>query len=257
MPDRDARPWYEASFSKEYLALYAHRDEAEAHADIAAIVDLVSLPRDRPLLDLCCGAGRHLASLVELGFTSLVGLDLSPELLSVAAQRLRERMSGQIALVRADMRRIPFRNDFTAVLSLFTSFGYFDDDAENQAVFGTVFRALRPGGVFLIDYLNREQVIENLVACDCQELPGRRVENARCLSQDCRRVEKTVTVTAVDGRQRTFYESVRMYAEVEMIAMLRREGFADVWSCGSLDGACFDRCSERLILVARKPGDVF
>lgn len=253
LPDTGARPWYESSFGKEYLALYAHHDEAEAHADVKAIVTLVSLPYDRPLLDLCCGAGRHLASLAELGFTSLVGLDLSQELLAVAAQRLGERVGSQIALIRADMRRIPCRNYFATVLSLFTSFGYFEDDAENQAVFRTVFQALRPGGVFLIDYLNRDHVIENLVACDSKGLPGCRVENARCLTQDCRRVEKTVTVTTDDGRRRTFHESVRMYSETEMIDMLRREEFVNIWTCGSLSGACFERCSERLILVARKP----
>ncbi|MBN1937263.1 MAG: class I SAM-dependent methyltransferase [Anaerolineae bacterium] len=256
MPDPIAKPWYEASFGKEYLELYAHRDEAEAHADIKAIVDLISPPRDQPLLDLCCGAGRHLASLVELGFTSLVGLDLSHELLHVAERRLHPSdgcADGKILLVRADMREIPYQNHFAAVLSLFTSFGYFDDDAQNQAVFGAVYRALRPGGTFLIDYLNRDYVVDNLVECDSKELPDRRIDNVRCLTEGCRRVEKTVIVTIADGRQRTFHESVRMYSQAEMIDMLRAEGLVDIWTCGSLNGECFECGSERLILVAKKP----
>ena len=73
--------WYEESFGREYLELYAHRDAAEARADIAAILCLLSPPKDEPLLDLCCGACRHVLILREMGFDQIVGLDLSAELL--------------------------------------------------------------------------------------------------------------------------------------------------------------------------------
>jgi ubiquinone/menaquinone biosynthesis C-methylase UbiE len=247
------KPWYEESFGREYLELYAHRDDAEAHADIQAIVDLISPPRDQPLLDLCCGAGRHLLSLRELGFTNLTGLDLSQELLDVAAKILANGGT-PVELVRADMRDIPYENRFRTILSLFTSFGYFEEDRENQAVFAAVRRALVPGGVFLIDYLNSEYVACNLVECDEKTLSDRHIYNVRCLTDDCRRVEKTTTVTTKSGRQRVFHESVRLYSEQDMLDMLQAEGFVNISSCGSLGGqefCCTD--SERLILIAEKP----
>ena len=245
------KPWYEDSFGHEYLELYAHRDQAEADADIRAIIDLISPDRDQPLLDLCCGAGRHLVTLRDMGFTNLVGLDLSQELLDVAETSLSNGGT-PIELVRADMRDIPYENAFSTILSLFTSFGYFEQDEENQAVFDAVYRALRPGGQFLIDYMNRECVIANLVECDERSLPGRQITNVRCLTDDGRRVTKRTSVTFASGEVREYFESVRMYSESELVDMLRRAGLTGVRTFGSLDLEPFGPKSRRLIAVCSK-----
>jgi len=252
--------WYEESFGYEYLELYAHRDAAEARADVQALVDLLSPPKDEPLLDLCCGACRHLLVLREMDFSQLVGLDLSAELLQVATRKLADadtesgQASHQVELVRSDMRVIPYENHFATVLSLFTSFGYFCEDEENQAVFEAVYRALKPGGRFLIDYLNRDYVISHLVERDEKALPDRHIQNVRCLTESCRRVEKTTTVTTKSGVKHEFQESVRLYSPAEMVAMLRAAGFAYIHCYGSLDGQACGPESKRLIVIAEKRG---
>jgi len=252
-------PWYEDSFGCEYLELYAHRDEEEARADIEAIVRLLDPPRDEPLLDLCCGACRHIAALREMGFRQIVGLDLSEELLEAGARRLGGEADGAsrcpcpgVELVRSDMREIPYEGHFATVLSLFTSFGYFESDSENAKVLSEAFRALRPGGKFLIDYLSRDYVIATLVERDIRAIGDRHVENVRCLTDGCRRVEKTTTVTSADGRVYQFHESVRMYSRQEMVDMLRAAGFVDVVCYGSLSGGVCSASSPRLILIAEK-----
>ncbi len=251
-------PWYEKSFGREYLELYAHRDAAEARADIKAVLCLLSPPKDEPLLDLCCGPGRHLRVLRDLGFGQLVGLDLSEELLQVAAVNLAnadsclERAPHHVQLVRSDMRTIPYTNYFATVLSLFTSFGYFETDENNHAVFLAIHRALRTGGRVLVDYLNRDYVIANLVERDEKALPGRHVQNTRCLTDGGRRVAKTITVTTRTGGKREFHESVRLYSKAEMVVMLQVSGFIDIHCYGSLDGQAYNPESRRLILIARK-----
>lgn len=252
-------PWYEESFGCEYLELYSHRDEEEARSDIEAIVRLFDPPRDEPLLDLCCGACRHIAALRDMGFTQIVGLDLSEELLQAGARRLggdaveaaRLPCAG-VELVQADMREIPYEGHFATVLSLFTSFGYFESDTENAKVLVEAFAALRPGGRFLIDYLNRDYVVATLVERDEKTLGDRRIENVRCLTDGCRRVQKTTTVTSAGGKVRQFHESVRMYSRPEVVGMLRAAGFADVVCYGSLAGDVCSESSPRLILIAEK-----
>ena len=250
--------WYEKSFGCEYLELYAHRDADEARADIQAIVELLSPPKDEPLLDLCCGACRHLLALREMGFSQLVGLDLSEELLQAAAECLAdgdaesEGAADCVRLVQADMRAIPYENYFATVLSLFTSFGYFERDEENQAVLEAVRRSLKPGGRFLMDYVNRDHVMAHLVARDEKALPDRYVKNVRCLTNDCLRVEKTTTVIAKSGAKRTFHESVRLYSEAEMVERLSDAGLVHLRSYGSLNGQGFGPESKRLIIVAEK-----
>jgi ubiquinone/menaquinone biosynthesis C-methylase UbiE len=250
--------WYERSFGRDYLKLYAHRDASEARSDIEAVVRLLSPPKDEPLLDLCCGACRHLLVLREMGFSQLVGLDLSGELLDVAAQDLERActLDGQspdvVCLVQSDMRSIPYENYFATVLSLFTSFGYFVRDADNQAALNAVYAALKPGGRYLIDYLNREYVITHLVAHDECVLEGMHVDNVRCLTDGCQRVAKTTTITMPSGETRVYQESVRMYSRDEMVDMVQMAGLVNVRAYGSLNGEPFGPESRRLILVAEK-----
>lgn len=248
------KPWYKESFGLEYLKLYGHRNLAEARANVKEIVNLLSLQKDTPLLDLCCGAGRHLLVLRELGFRNLIGIDLSEELLQVAAREITAKNGSTpfaIPLIQGDMRAIPFENHFAAILSLFTSFGYFEADEENQAVLNTVYRALRPGGVFLLDYLNRKYVIENLVPEDEKTLESGHVKNVRSLTADCRRVEKTTTF--IQGEtEHQFQESVRIYDPDEMAEKLKMAGFINIRRHGSVSGDTFSHTSDRLILVAEK-----
>ncbi len=246
-------PWYEESFGRDYLMLYTQRDISEARANVRSSLELLSLQRDTPVLDLCCGAGRHLLALREMGFERLVGLDLSNELLQVAANRLAgegDSSHHHIPLIRADMRAIPCENHFAAVVSFFTSFGYFEADAENQAVLASVHNALRPGGFFLMDYINREHVISHLVPSDERTLPNGCVQNVRYLTADCRRVEKTSTVIT-GANERQFHESVRLYSQAEMLERFQAAGFVDVRSYGSLDGQGFGPESNRLRLAGK------
>jgi len=250
--------WYEQSFGCEYLELYAHRDAAEARADIEAVVRLLDPPKEEPLLDLCCGACRHILVLREMGFKQLVGLDLSEALLQVGAAELQECADVEeldedaICLVHSDMRRIPYEGYFATVLSLFTSFGYFERDQENASVFDAVYRALEPGGQFLIDYLNREYVVANLVEQDEHYVADKHVVHVRRLTDDGQRVTKRTIVTLPGGETREYYESVRMYSEPEMVEMLRGAGLSEIRTYGSLDREVLGPESKRLIAVCSK-----
>src|SRR5439155_16157097 len=112
------------------------------------------------ILDLACGPGRHAAELERLGGGGgghVIGFDLSRAMLRRARERTRA------ALVRGDMRALPFRpGSFALAVNLFTSFGYFRDDAEHQVVVHQVSVVLAPGGRFVLDYLNADQVRRSL-----------------------------------------------------------------------------------------------
>lgn len=247
-------PWYVHSFGREYLDLYPHRDDAEAQAEVEAIIELIDPPKDEPLLDLGCGAGRHLVALHSAGFRHIVGLDLSAELLEIAAERLTKAGAEGIKLVNADMAHIPYEEHFGTVLSLFTSFGYFERDEENATVFAAVRKAALPGGRFLIDYMNRDWVIANLVGREEKDVAGRRVRIERRLTAGRRRVEKTTRVLGPEGEEKTYHESVRLYSPLEVEQMLETAGFVNVRRYGSLRGAPHRSESPRLILVGEKGG---
>ena len=132
--------WFQEWFNEDYLALYAHRDDGDAERLVALLRRSVPWDRAWRVLDVACGPGRHARALEAAG-ARCFGLDLSMPLLR------RARQVTGIPLIRADMRRIPVRpRSMDLTVNLFTSFGYFEDDAEHRAALETMVGTVRPGG---------------------------------------------------------------------------------------------------------------
>ena len=245
------KKWYESAFEKNYLERYAHRDQEEAVLDVQRILSLIEIPRTLPLLDLGCGAGRHLLALHAEGFTDLTGIDLSQDLLDVARKKLDDADASGVTLIRSDMREIPANDRFATVLSMFTSFGYFDQDEENRRVFAAVHRALRPNGLLLMDTLNPPQIVAGLVSEEERTEGSQRLLIRRSITPDGKRVEKETLVKSPMA-DFVYRESVRMYSAEEMHERLTESGFRDIRTFGSLGGEVYCAESPRLVLVARK-----
>ena len=148
--------WVVEAFGEWYPIVYPHRDALEAERWVVEL-DAVVGWRGRHVLDVGCGAGRHLGPLQRCGARP-VGVDYSPTLLR-QAREARVAASAAWPLVRGDMRALPFAADsFDAVASFFTSFGYFGE-TEDRRVLTEAARALRPGGWHVLDYLNRAVVL--------------------------------------------------------------------------------------------------
>ena len=233
--------WFEEWFGEEYLQLYPHRDDAEAERAVGLIVRATGLAPSWRVLDVGCGAGRHARAFRAAG-ARCVGLDLSRTLLRVA------RGVTDAPLVRADMRRIPIRpGSMDLTVSLFTSFGYFEHDEEHAGVLREMVATIRPGGWFVIDFLNAAEVRRRLVARETVPVRGGSAEVARTMSPDGRYVCKTIVTPA--GRRYT--ERVRLFDQAQMSAMLSDVGLEVRHRFGDYDAAPIRPDSPRTILAGR------
>lgn len=234
--------WFQSWFNDDYLALYPHRDAAEAEQLVALVGRTTHWSGGWRILDVGCGPGRHAAALEAAGLRP-IGLDLSSALLR------RARQVTSAPLVRADMRRLPIRpGSMDACLSLFTSFGYFESDAEHAETLAGMAATLRPGGWFIIDFLNAEQVRSRVAPVAGPLEPGERGSHLRkYLSPDQRFVIKEIHLA--DGRQ--FRERVRLYHATELEAMLAAAGIVVEQRYGDYQGTrCIDG-SPRALLMGR------
>ncbi len=235
--------WFTRWFGKEYLDLYPHRDEREARAVVRMIRNLVAPHPNGRALDLACGSGRHTRALCRHIWT--VGLDLSMDMLHVALSE-----SPTVPYVRADMRVLPFGADtFDLVVNLFTSFGYFSSDDENRAVLHEVSYVLRSGGIFVLDYLNADQVKKTLVPHDTRRVGGRVVTQDRRISADGRYVEKQISATGLDH---TVTERVRLFEPDELRGLLHDAGFSVERELGDYSAGPLKAESPRAIFVAKR-----
>lgn len=238
--------WYAEWFNEDYLKVYSHRNDQRAAEEVDFIIQNLRLEVDLPILDLCCGGGRHLRQLLERGFHLSFGVDLSSSLLVEAAREA----NGSQNLIRADMRWLPFGKKFQAVLSFFTSFGYFATDEENLAVLKEIRRMLLPNGKLVLD-LPSFGVTQSLVPITERTMGNLRVVEERQYISNTRRIEKQISIEGPEGTQQ-FLESVRIYSFREMRQILAQAGLAMVGVWGDFKGNSFSHDSDRMILFGMR-----
>lgn len=238
--------WFEQWFdSRWYHQLYQHHNEQEAGQFIDRLITYLHPDPGATFLDLACGRGRHALHISNLGY-EVTGLDISATNIDFARRMESERLS----FFQHDMR-YPFRiNYYDYVLNLFTSFGYFDKDSLHLTVLKHVYRNLKPGGIFVLDYMNANIVRHRLVTEEIKEIDDISFTLNRYL--DDRHVYKRIDFIA-EGNAHTFTEKVRTFSQSELSEMLVLAGFEVIDFLGNYQLEAFDESnSQRLILIARK-----
>jgi SAM-dependent methyltransferase len=250
-------PWYEEFFGEDYMRFHlvgGQREADRAPAECDFIVNALGLkPGDR-VLDLCCGQGRHAVELARRGF-AVTGADLSRYLLGLARDAA-EQAGVEVRLHRGDMRELPWEEEFDAVIVMFTAFGYFDSEEDNERVLREVRKALRPGGRLLLDLPNRE-VFLNLIADGRRtwyEHEGHLVLDEHTWDLDRGRLRLSRTIVAPDGTRRQTGHDLREYTHPEIVDLLTRAGLQWQRTFADLDMTELNPDSRRMLVVARKMG---
>ncbi len=241
--------WFEEWFNtEEYLNVYRHRNDEDAERLVDLILSNIELVEGADIIDLACGSGRHSILFAERGF-NVTAVDLSENLLNVA--RVAAGSLGlDINFVNADLRNFCITSKFNLAVNLFTSFGYFESDAENFSLFTNARDLLNPGGYFVIDYFNADFVRKNLVSHSEDTFDGKRIIQDRKIVGD--RVVKNITI-ANNGTRKNFKESVRMYSYSELISEIGKSGLKIYEIFGDFDGSKFDlNSSPRIIIISGK-----
>lgn len=242
-------PWYESAFQHDYLERYRKRDQAQADAEVETVTSRIPLNAVGPVLDLCCGGGRHLRPLREQSVDAY-GVDLSAPLLEEARRRAAGVDRGRFA--RADMRALPFGPCFGAVLSFFTSFGYFENESENDRVLAEVSRVLVSGGIFMLDLMDRETTVRDLIPESQRQEGDQFLRERRWITPDGRRVEKESRLSS-DSDRAVSFESVRLFGFEEIQTRFAEAGLEILEAWGSFSGEPYrSGKNPRMILVARK-----
>jgi SAM-dependent methyltransferase len=238
--------WFESWFDSPYYhLLYSNRDYSEAEFFIGNLVTKLRLKAGAPVLDLACGKGRHAFSLSGYDL-DVLGLDLSPNSISEARKLTHDSLHFDVH----DMREVYPGRQFDVVFNLFTSFGYFDDSAENLKVLKSVHQMLLPAGKLVIDFMNAAKVVRDLVEQEVKTVEGVDFHIAR--EYDGKHIFKHIRFHA-EGQDFHFTERVQALKPEDFKALLEDAGFELVNTYGNYALDAFDiSASPRLILEAQK-----
>jgi SAM-dependent methyltransferase len=246
--------WWDTYFDEWYLRMFeAVLSPDRTAQEVAGVITLLDLRPGARILDLCCGQGRHAVPLAQAGYR-VIGLDRSRYLLE-EAQRATASAQVEVHWVRGDMRWLPWHGEFDACINLFTAFGYFDEEAQNQQVLQQVYNALRPGGFFFLDLSNRDyHLLQMWPRAWHRQGKAIVLEENEFNARTCR---FKMTFTWLEGEKvHSLAHSVRSYTAPELVAMLQAAGLVARQVCGDFDGSEFSLHSKRLIVVAQKPQEV-
>jgi SAM-dependent methyltransferase len=247
------RSWYKEFFGQHYLDAY---QPVLTHERTVREVDFIektlALPKGAKILDLCCGHGRHLIELACRGY-EMTGLDLTSVFLDVAREEA-DRRGLNVRLELRDMRDIRFVNEFDAVINVFTAFGYLESDEEDQKVLEAVARALKSGGLFLMELMHRDSLARIFQPRGWYETDaGLKVLEERSFDPLTGRNNVRHITIYPDGTTREMCHSVRIYTLTELNRMLTRAGLSMESTYGGVDGSPFTLESRRLIMLSRRP----
>jgi SAM-dependent methyltransferase len=245
------REWWEDFFLGPWGELQARGyppEKTTAEADF--LIAVLGLGEGHSVLDLACGIGRHSIELSVRGM-DVTGVDFNNNALALAEETARSR-NVQPRFVLKDMRHLDWHQHFDAAFSFYSSFGYFENEADDLVVASRVAAALRPGGRFLIDTHVTETLFpmfsERRWSWLDEERTRRLLEETRW-DAEAGRVDGVWTFIE-NGSIRSSRSSIRMYTYRELCELLRAAGFRRVEGLETGTRRPFSLGSKRLSLVA-------
>lgn len=211
-------PWFENWFDTEYYhLLYSHRNDDEANRFISHLIDFLQLKADSKVLDVACGKGRHSKYLAQCGM-DVTGIDLSENSIHFARQFANEKLR----FVRHDMREVFAEKEFDVVLNLFSSFGYFDDAADDAKAINAMTSGLKKRGHLVLDYMNPEYIIRNLKAREI-------IDRGEIQFHIQKKVENGFIVKQID-----FLHNGEDYSYFERLKLIKPDDFKRMFSAAQL-----------------------
>ncbi len=202
------------------------------------------------ILDLACGPGRIALELARRSFR-VTGVDRTASYLDEARERaVADGLD--VEFVHADMREFSRPAAFDLAINGWTSFGYFEDPADDRQVLENVYASLAPGGCFLIELMGREALARIYRPANVT-----RYDDGSLLIEEGRIVDAWAAIESTwthvkDGQAREYTFRLRLYGASDLTALLGEVGFNVVAVHGGLDGSPYDHEAKRLAVVARR-----
>jgi len=222
---------------------------AAAREQVDQLIALTEFHRGA-VLDLCCGPGRHAVEFAQRGL-AVTGVDRTQFLLDRADERAREA-GVAVEWVREDMRRFLRPAQFDLACSLFTSFGYFENEDDDLRVLRNVHESLKAGGVFVLEMLGKERLARVWQSAQATDYPDGAVVVQRPQVRDEWTRVHNEWILLKDGRARAFRFEHTVYSGRELKDRLLESGFPEVRLFGDLQGGTYGLDAPRLVALARK-----
>lgn len=242
--------WTKRYYDEAYIRRW-HLDlpNEKIQRDAVFLLKQLGIEKSNYLFDVGCGQGRYTLAFAKIG-VKVIGLDASDFLLA-EAKRLASQMGLSVKWLLADMRRIPFEDQFDGITSI-DAFGFFEDDLDNQKAVMQMAKAMKPSARLVIVVANGVRILNNFQSFDREEREGLTVEIERELLSNRKAIREKLCLRDKSGESR--YERYqRLYSVEELSELANNAGLMVRDVFGDFIGDQFNpNLSEKIILLAER-----
>ena len=242
------KKWYFNWFDENYLKYnLITQSEELTKKQVDFIIDVLFLKEKDKILDLGCGIGRHLIELGKRGIKG-TGIDFNEKYINIAKKSIKDNKD--IEFINMDIRDIDFVNEFDGAISIWTSFGYFEDE-ENFDLLRRIYKALKKGGKFLLDIENIYYLVNNLPKERWEKKEGMYILEKNKINLRTSRL-KTERIFIKNGKTYEYIRNYRIYSLSEIKNYLEEAGFRIISCYGGYEKEELNLFSKRLEIVSEK-----
>jgi SAM-dependent methyltransferase len=247
----EATPWHEDDdlWRRFQPFLFPPEKYEQATEQVDALVELLALEDEQRVLDCPCGVGRHAVELAGRGH-DVTGVDGTDRFLDAAREHAADE-GVDVEFVHDDMREFVRPDTYDLALNVFTSFGYFEDRADDRRTARNLYESLRPDGRLLMELTSKELLAAKYQERGWEERDGDYMLEERTVTDDWSWMDNRWVLVA-DGETHEYEVSHRLYSARELSDLLADVGFADVSVYGDWTGSEFGPDAERMVVVAQK-----
>lgn len=252
MEDRSANPY--SLLAEGYDAVMEHVDYVAWSEYLFALIQ-EHHPSAQRILELGCGTGSLAIELQQLGSFDYTASDLSQEMVEVAIRKAYAE-NRSVSFLVDDFRTASVESVPDVILLVYDGINYLTDVSDVQKTFGSVFDALKPGGLFVFDLSTPTNSLNHKDGFD----DAGNTEAFRYLRSSkydpASQIHTTLFRLEVDGKTFTETHRQRAYSLGEMKGLIESTSFEIE---AAYDGFSFDGAhggTERIHWVLRKPLDV-
>lgn len=231
--------------------LYFYNDilhDERTDQEISFLIKNLPILKSHNILDIPCGFGRHTDKLAEYG-CKITGIDYMPGFIDMAKKRLKDR-DFPVEYLVGDIREIDYDAEFDIVLNLFTSFGFFDDQM-NRIILKKLSKALKKGGFFCIETINRDVLLKNFKECIVKKVNNDYMIDNNNFDYLTGRIY-TERIICRDEKLRVKNFFIRLYNPSELANILNHVGLKVKDILPGFQKEILNGNSSRMLLIAEK-----
>ena len=242
--------WWQRNFFPDFRPLFDEISPSQTNAEARYIIDKLNLRAGKRFLDCPCGIGRIALPLARKGIR-VTGVDITSSYLQELETKAARR-GLKIRCIQRDMRRIDFDSEFDAAGNLGTSLGYFVNRADDLLAVKKAFRALKPGGKFLLHVSNRDWVLAHFMPRGWTEIKDLKVIQKRTFDFE-KSIIRSTWIFMQDGHEKEYNVDIRVYSCHEVFEMFARVGFVNIEAFSTPKSDPVDHNQRMMFVFGTRP----